>query len=129
MMINVTPKKWVRSSQGWIGGVCQGLGERFGVEPNLVRLLWAVSVLAFGIGILPYIVLVFTLPKEDQLIEADQPKVLGVCHRLAQKFNIEVGLVRASAVLIGLGSLGTAVLVYFVLFFVLPETNKDILVS
>lgn len=32
----------------WIAGVCAGLGRRFGLSPNLVRLLFALSVLLPG---------------------------------------------------------------------------------
>ncbi len=34
-----------RSSDGYIGGVCGGLAERFGISAFLVRLLWLAAVL------------------------------------------------------------------------------------
>lgn len=39
-----------------LGGVCGGIGEYFGVDPVLVRLLWVIFCVAYGAGILAYIV-------------------------------------------------------------------------
>jgi len=48
-----------------IGGVCYGIAEYFGIDPTLVRLLWAVSaILGWGIGILAYIVAWAIIPEE-----------------------------------------------------------------
>ncbi|MCR5272729.1 MAG: PspC domain-containing protein [Lachnospiraceae bacterium] len=37
-------------------GVCGGLGEYLGVDPTIIRLVWALTVVAGGTGILAYII-------------------------------------------------------------------------
>jgi len=50
-----------------VGGVCGGLGKYFGVDPNLVRLAFAV-LFAFGGGGLPlYLILWIVVPDESRL--------------------------------------------------------------
>lgn len=48
-----------------IGGVCSGLGKYLGVDPVLVRVGFCVSVVVFGIGILPYLILWLLMPVEE----------------------------------------------------------------
>jgi phage shock protein PspC (stress-responsive transcriptional regulator) len=48
----------------WIGGVCAGLGRRFGVSPNLVRLLFVVSTILPGPQFIIYIALWLLIPNE-----------------------------------------------------------------
>ena len=47
-----------------IAGVCSGLGRRFGIPPNVVRLLFVVSCLLPGPQFLIYIVLWVMIPSE-----------------------------------------------------------------
>jgi phage shock protein PspC (stress-responsive transcriptional regulator) len=55
----------VRPSNGrWIGGVCAGLARRFGVSPNVVRLLFVLSCLLPGPQFIVYIVLWILMPSE-----------------------------------------------------------------
>jgi phage shock protein C len=44
-------------------GVCGGFGEYFGVDADLVRVLWIVTVLLGGIGVLPYVAAILLLPE------------------------------------------------------------------
>ena len=46
-----------------IAGVCAGLGERFGMSPGVVRLLFVVSCLLPGPQFVIYIVLWIIMPK------------------------------------------------------------------
>jgi phage shock protein PspC (stress-responsive transcriptional regulator) len=48
----------------WIAGVCSGLARRFGLRPNLVRLLFVLSCLLPGPQFLIYIVLWAFIPSE-----------------------------------------------------------------
>ena len=48
----------------WIAGVCAGLGQRFGLSPNTVRLLFVVSCLLPGPQFLIYIMLWIIIPNE-----------------------------------------------------------------
>ena len=47
-----------------IAGVCSGLGQRFGISPNVVRLLFVLSCLLPGPQFLVYIVLWVMMPSE-----------------------------------------------------------------
>lgn len=47
-----------------LAGVAAGMAEYLGVDPTLVRVLWLVSILFGGLGILLYIVLAFVMPLE-----------------------------------------------------------------
>ena len=43
-------------------GVCGGLGEYLGIDPTIVRLLWIIFSLAYGAGILAYILACIVIP-------------------------------------------------------------------
>ncbi len=45
-------------------GVCGGVGEYFGIDPTIVRLIWAAVTLFFGAGLLLYVVAVLLMPRE-----------------------------------------------------------------
>jgi phage shock protein C len=48
-----------------IFGVCAGLGEFFGIDPTVVRLVFVVgALLGFGSFILIYLVMFFAVPEE-----------------------------------------------------------------
>jgi len=48
-----------------IWGICGGMGEYFGIDPTIVRVLWVVSLFFGGFGILAYIILRFVIPLES----------------------------------------------------------------
>jgi phage shock protein C len=47
----------------WIAGVCGGLGERFGVPANVVRLIFVLSCLLPGPQVLIYLALWVIMPR------------------------------------------------------------------
>jgi phage shock protein PspC (stress-responsive transcriptional regulator) len=47
-----------------LGGVCGGLAVYFNVDPTLVRVLWVVMTVFFGVGILAYLILWVVMPLE-----------------------------------------------------------------
>ena len=122
----VIDQRWVRSQGGYVAGVCQGLGERFGIAPGLLRLIWAVAVLACGVGAALYLILWYALPREDKVAAAEHRRFLGVCVRLSRITGLEVGLVRTLALLSALASAGLTILAYFVLYFVLPDERTPV---
>jgi len=62
--IKQEPKRLYRSSKNKvIAGVCGGLGEYFGIDPVIIRLLWVVFVLAYGTGILAYLIAWLIIPR------------------------------------------------------------------
>ena len=46
-----------------LDGVCAGVAEYFGIDPTVIRLLWALAVLFAGCGLLAYIVAAIILPR------------------------------------------------------------------
>tara|TARA_B110000263_G_scaffold136929_1_gene118806 strand:- start:693 stop:875 length:183 start_codon:yes stop_codon:yes gene_type:complete len=50
------------SSQGIIGGVCEGVGEYFEIDPVLVRLLFVALFFALGSGIITYVIAWIIIP-------------------------------------------------------------------
>lgn len=48
-----------------IFGVCGGIAEYFEVDPTIVRLIWAISILCFGTGLLAYIIAALLLPSKS----------------------------------------------------------------
>lgn len=45
-----------------ICGVCGGLGEFFGIDPTIIRLVWAVLGLMGGTGIVTYLIAAVIIP-------------------------------------------------------------------
>ena len=56
------------TDKGIIGGVCAGVGRRFGLTPWVTRLLFVVTLFALpGSQILVYPLLWFLIPSEDSI--------------------------------------------------------------
>ena len=45
-----------------IAGICGGLGEYFNIDPVILRVVWALSVLALGVGLLLYLICWILIP-------------------------------------------------------------------
>ena len=59
-------KRLYRSRQDQkISGVCGGIAEYFEIDSTIVRLLWLVSIFAFGTGVLVYIIASIIVPERD----------------------------------------------------------------
>lgn len=50
----------------WIAGVCSGLARRFGMSPNVMRLIFVISCLLPGPQFVAYIVLWVLMPDESK---------------------------------------------------------------
>jgi len=61
----MSDKKLCKSKNKKLAGVCGGIAEYFGIDPTIIRLLWVISVLFAGTGILLYIVCALVLPKPE----------------------------------------------------------------
>ena len=59
-------KKLYKSNNRMICGVCAGLAEYLGIDPTVVRLIWAALGLT-GTGILLYIIAALVMP-ENMLV-------------------------------------------------------------
>ena len=62
---SLSTQRLTRSPHGYLGGVCEGLGQRFSIEPNLLRVAWLFSTLIIGTGALLYLALWWLLPRSD----------------------------------------------------------------
>lgn len=49
-----------------IAGVCGGLGEFFGIDPVIVRVLFIIGTIMGGPGLLLYIILALVMPENTQ---------------------------------------------------------------
>ena len=57
-------KKQYKSNQNkMLDGVCGGIAEYFGIDPTVVRLIWALFSLMGGCGILAYIIAAIIIPR------------------------------------------------------------------
>ena len=55
-----------------LGGVAGGMAEYFAWDPNLVRLLWAITILFGGVGFLLYLVLWLVVPTYSRVYGVPQ---------------------------------------------------------
>lgn len=55
--------KIFKSSNRVISGVCGGFAEFLHVDPIIVRIIWCVSIFAYGTGIWAYIVMTLVMPE------------------------------------------------------------------
>ena len=118
--------KFVRSPEGVLFGVCRGLADGLGLDVVLLRIIWLVALLWFGTGFLFYVILALTLPRADQLDQANDSKLLGVCARISLRYGVEVGLVRAGFVLFTLlSAVVGGLLIYVVGYFLIPPNKAQ----
>jgi len=47
-----------------IAGVCAGIGEYFGIDPVLVRIVWIITIFFGGGGILIYLLAWLLIPRQ-----------------------------------------------------------------
>jgi phage shock protein PspC (stress-responsive transcriptional regulator) len=135
-----------RAADGILGGVCAGLGRRFGVSANLIRVLWLLAVLFFGTGLLLYLALWWIIPHEEQVpVEtvvwrrsaagsytpplrrtvADR-KLLGVCGGLARRFDLDPSVVRLLVLALATVSLGLVAVAYLVAAIFIPGPDESL---
>ncbi len=61
-------RKLFRStSDSMIGGVCGGLGEYFGIDSTIVRLLFVAGIFLGGGAIFIYLIAMIIIPKEGEV--------------------------------------------------------------
>ncbi|MGA7205448.1 MAG: PspC domain-containing protein [Specibacter sp.] len=69
--------QWLRSlgvqrgTNRWVGGVCSGLANKWGIDPVIVRGLAVVLTLFFGVGLLAYGIAWALLPEPDGRIHVE----------------------------------------------------------
>ncbi len=61
------PRKLYRSGKDKVfGGVCGGIGEYFGIDPTLIRIVWILFSFAGFFGILAYIIAWIIVPRNPK---------------------------------------------------------------
>jgi phage shock protein PspC (stress-responsive transcriptional regulator) len=97
-----SPRRFLRSrNDRVIVGVAGGLGRYFNIDPVILRIAFAVSILFGGIGAIAYLAVALFVPSDDG---NGVPVVVGRGRGIAQAVGI--GLL-AIAVLFGFGALAT----------------------
>jgi len=62
-----SPNRLYRSGTDRVlGGVCGGIAEYLGIDPVIIRILWIVATLAWGAGILLYIIAWIIIPRNPK---------------------------------------------------------------
>jgi len=143
-------KFYANSNDKIIGGVCGGLARYLNIDPALIRIAFALITLAWGTGIIVYILLWIFLPKaNDQPLQfkkrlyrnPENKKISGVCSGLAAYFNIDTVIVRGifiAPIIISLlswnvfgwmslpfswGAFPTMIIIYILLTIAIPEAK------
>ena len=61
-------KRLVKGRDKKIFGVFSGLGEYFDIDPTIVRVIFLFALIAFGTGLLLYLILALVMPNPDQVV-------------------------------------------------------------
>jgi phage shock protein C len=65
--VKYNPNRLYRSGHDRVlGGVCGGIAEYLGVDPVIIRVLWIAATLAWGAGILLYIIAWIIIPRNPK---------------------------------------------------------------
>jgi phage shock protein PspC (stress-responsive transcriptional regulator) len=63
-----SPKRLYRSRNRWFAGVCGGIAEYLNVDPIIIRIIWLLLSLAYGVGVLAYIIAWILIPQNPYSI-------------------------------------------------------------
>lgn len=68
----VTKRKFQRSSDHLLAGVCGGIAEWYGLDPLFVRLFYLLTAAASAVipGVVIYLILWWAMPAADAAVEA-----------------------------------------------------------
>jgi phage shock protein C len=59
-------KLYLSDTDKKIGGVCGGIAEYFGIDSTIVRLIFVILSLGFGVGAFTYIIAWIIIPKRGE---------------------------------------------------------------
>jgi len=126
----------------YIAGVCGGLSESLGINSNIIRIGFVISLFINGIGLLLYVILFLILPKDlgkdeiiDVEVEPDTEKnkiyrtransiLAGVCSGLAEYLNWDVSIIRVIFVVMTLTG-GVGAIIYLIFWFMFPLEEES----
>ncbi|HMJ47428.1 MAG TPA: PspC domain-containing protein [Ferruginibacter sp.] len=134
-----------------IGGVCSGLANYFGIDVVVVRIVFVVLAVSFGVGLIPYLILWIAVPSSASTVigstrkklyrDPDNKFIAGVCSGIANYFGINVWIPRVLFLLPFLSFAGRnwgndfsdifrlgfspgSLIVYIILWLVIPEASS-----
>jgi len=61
-------KRLYRSKNKWLGGVCSGIAEYLNMDPTIIRVVWLILALAYGVGLLAYLIAWLVIPKNPNWV-------------------------------------------------------------
>ena len=61
-------KLYKSNTNKMICGVCGGLGGFFGIDPTIIRLIWAILALLGGTGIVAYLIAAVIIPNSEIVV-------------------------------------------------------------
>lgn len=100
----------------WIGGVCAGISSMLGISVRVVRFAFLIALPAYGLSLVVYLWLWLTVPEDlggDQSgsgrLRSPLASAEEIARRESQQRNLRV-------LLVGLGSLGLALAIAYLLF-------------
>ena len=68
-------KRLYRSQEDrMIAGVCGGLGEYLSIDATIIRLIFVITALWGGAGLIVYLVMMLVVPEEPSLSEPVEPE-------------------------------------------------------
>jgi phage shock protein PspC (stress-responsive transcriptional regulator) len=147
------PKRLYRNENDKvIGGVCSGLAAYFGIDVVVVRIVFVVLAVTFGVGIIPYIILWIVVPstasaeiggvRKKLYRDSDDKIIGGVCSGIGNYFGINPWIPRVLFLLpflsfvsswghwggdfpdfLRIGFSPTALIIYIILWLVIPEAT------
>src|SRR5262249_54091899 len=53
-----------------IAGVCLGFAEYFDIDATLLRVIWLITVIMSGVGLIPYVIAWIVMPEEPLMLVA-----------------------------------------------------------
>ena len=137
-----------------LGGVCSGLSNYFTIDVLIIRIIFVVLTISFGVGLIPYLILWIALPSSATKViggmrkrlfrDPEDKKIGGVCSGIGNYFGINPWIPRVLFLLPflsvvfngnfwGLGDFGHflrvgfspgALFIYIILWLVIPEAGN-----
>lgn len=131
-------KRLYRSDIKVLAGVCGGIGEYLGVDPNIIRVIVAFcGFCTVGVpALLVYIIVACVIPKAPDgyseslastykhIYKSQNKKLAGVCGGIAEYFGVDASMVRIIFVLLVL-LFGTGLLFYIICAIIIPKRYTE----
>jgi phage shock protein PspC (stress-responsive transcriptional regulator) len=119
-----------------VAGVCSGLAEYFDIDPIITRLVFLFSLFFGGLGAIAYLVMWIMVPLKEGApvahsglahlhLSASDRKIGGVCGGLGEYSGLDPVFFRAGF-LVTAFFCGTGVLLYFVLWMLVPRAQVSL---